>query len=216
MQNLRTTLNDTALPPAIQDIVKAFDKNFGSDVHGTLMSDQLLHTTARRKAETTSLTKEVRNLFLSWFSNDPAVFTCTARLHQRLDHRGYTFAVAGCSIKDSYIMFQSPHDKARLLMGSIRTILSLHPKSESGSRDEEIYFVVNQYHRVAEGVRMSIFQEFRSVLGALFSSQNSTTTLVRLDEVKGQFCRVETEYGDSVFQALPMNKVRLPSTSQNS
>lgn len=216
MQNLRTILDRKALPPAIHDIVKEFDKSFGSDVRGTLTSDQFFGLTFQQKEEMTSLSTEVRNLLTACFPNSQrksTMFPRSAHLHQRLDYRGYTFAMASSSARDSLVMFRSPENEKKTLMGSISTIFSLRSIDSGNFRDKEIYLVVNRFNRVAEGPRSSIFREFRSVLGALYSSHDPTPTLVRLDEVDGQFCRVETEYGDNIFQALPMEKVcvSLPS-----
>lgn len=212
MQNLRATLNETALPPSIQSIVKAFDKEFGNNVQGTLLSDQVLGVTAQQKREMALLPEGARKLFLSRFPNylsGSAAFPSISRLYRRLGYHGYTLAMASCVMKDSFVMFQNPQDNTRTFVGSIDLIFSLSPADEDDLCEDDIYLVVNKYSRVDAGMRSLIFRDFRSVLGQLYSSKVELTqpVLIRLCEVKGQFCKLETEYGKNVFQALPMDKV---------
>lgn len=208
MQNLRAILNPSNIAPAIEEVVSEFDKAFGSNVQGTLFSDQLSGMSMQRGGKMSSLSQEVRELFLARFSKPnhrAGILAYSVQLYQRLNYHGYTYATSNSSARDSYIMFQ-PRNASDWRAGSIMQIFCL-PSVDGEYREEDTYLYVKEYSRASSDIVPAIFEEFPAALGYLFCSNSTSSIVLRLDEAMGQFCFAETEYGPHVFQAVPLKKV---------
>lgn len=91
--------------------------------------------------------------------------------------------------------------------GCICQIFSL-PSLEN-TFEEEFFVYAKEYARAPSGVIPRIMQEFPMASGKLFSTETNLSIVLQLDEVIGQFCLAETDYGPDIFHAIPMEKVYL-------
>ncbi|KAJ3567228.1 hypothetical protein NP233_g6497 [Leucocoprinus birnbaumii] len=207
MQNLRSLLNEVTLPSSVHSIIEEFDKTFNSNVKGTLLSERL-NEALRGVPIEGSLSLAARNLLIKRFKSESRKILNLPQpqLYCRIYTHGYSFAISTVSLKDSRIMF-TKKKSGKWSLGSITEVFSL--PSRGGLSGDDLFFCVENFADVTEAEYIpvrTVVTDFPEVLGQFFSLSKKTAALVRLDEILGQVCLGQTDYGDRVFQALPMKK----------
>ncbi|KAJ3566227.1 hypothetical protein NP233_g7126 [Leucocoprinus birnbaumii] len=204
MQNLCNIVHRATLPPRLHAFIDHFNKTFGNKISGTLFSDQGYDVHEETKGKNSWVSNEVKELFvhryLSWKTKFPVLPSHLAKTYRRLHYNGLTLATTDCSAKDSHIMARRRTEGLGWAACRIIEIFSL-------SSDADGIFIYAEEFKKAMGLEIRApFTEFPIILGGLFSLQSPSCVILRLDEVLGQFCLAETDYGLDVFQAIPMEK----------
>ncbi|KAJ3571368.1 hypothetical protein NP233_g3797 [Leucocoprinus birnbaumii] len=194
----------------VHSVISKFNKAFKSSLEGTVVSEQLKENLNDNSPITGSFSERVCNLLTARFKSEKQNVSNLPipQFYGRINKYGYSFALSSTSIKDSRIMFTKKPKSGIWSLGSIIQIFSF--SSGEGLPGDQTFFCVEEFADITEAefvLVRGVTRDFPEILGRFFSLQKKTTALVRLDEILGQVCLAQTDYGDSVVQAIPMNKV---------
>jgi hypothetical protein len=221
--NLRSILqNSGGWSDRLKICAPVFQKWFGDDHRGTLMSDirsfsSNISNTADSEPENfasqklESLDTDIQDALVAQ-TEEPRYQHGKAFVQKRITHRGLQYASYDTTRRDSIIFFQ-PKPGYSLVPGTIRKIFSMPLKDPGSAISTQSHFLaVHRYESIPDNVE-DPFRRYPD-FGASLWSQN-VSKQVEIVDLSRKFCHgICRNWQDGILVLKPLDKVSLQLTNE--